>query len=155
MQLYRFSPIKDEQQLRKTVIYIANETSKLSKKIIGKILPIKSLTVFSHYPDEFEKLSEITKTIVNFLNENNGPRIILHKPIKVGNNTIIHLRIRKPDPYRMQVGCNDFEIIDYNTFKNENLSKHTNNLRLIKRSNYEMIEFFDPDFDILAYVVSK
>ncbi|HOR02342.1 MAG TPA: hypothetical protein PKZ92_03750 [Candidatus Woesebacteria bacterium] len=155
MQLYRFSPIKDEQQLRKTVIYIANETSKLSKKIIGKILPIKSLTVFSHYPDEFEKLSEITKTIGNFLNENNGPRIILHKPIKVGNNTIIHLRIRKPDPYRMQVGCNDFEIIDYNTFKNENLSKHTNNLRLIKRSNYEMIEFFDPDFDILAYVVSK
>ncbi len=153
MQLYRFSPIKDEQQLRKTVIYIANETSKLSKKIIGKILPIKSLTVFSHYPDEFEKLSEITKTIGNFLNENNGPRIILHKPIKVGNNTIIHLRIRKPDPYRMQVGCNDFEIIDYNTFKNENLSKHTNNLRLIKRSNYEMIEFFDPDFDILAYVV--
>ena len=155
MQLYRFSPIKDEQQLRKTVIYIANETSKLSKKIIGKILPIKSLTVFSHYPDEFEKLSEITKTIGNFLNENNGPRIILHKPIKVGNNTIIHLRIRKPDPYRMQVGCNDFEIIDYNTFKNENLSKHTNNLRLIKRSNYEMIEFFDPDLDILAYVVSK
>lgn len=154
MQLYRFSPIKDEKQLREAVVYVAEKTSELARKIISKTLPISSLTIFAHYPDEFEKLSEIAKAIGNFVNENNGPRVALHEPIKVGTNTIAHLRIRKPDPYRMQVGCNDFDT-DYEIFKSENLLKYPNNLRLIERGNYEMIEFFHPDFDILAYVVSK
>lgn len=155
MQLYRFSPIKNEKQLREAVIYIADKTSELSRKVIGKSLPISSLTIFAHYSDEFEKLSEIVKTLGNFFNDNNGPRVALHEPIKVGANTITHLRIRKPDPYRMHVGCNDFYIPDYETFKNENLLKYQNNLRLIKRESYDMLEFFHPDFDVLAYVVSK
>ncbi len=155
MQFYRFSPIKDEKQLCEAVAYIADKTSDLAKESIGKTLPISSLTIFTHYPDEFEKLSGIVNTLGNFVNENNGPRVALHEPIKVGENTIIHLRVRKPDPYRMQVGCNDFDISDYAAFKNEYLPKHSNNLRLIVRENYEMIEFFDPDYDVLAYVVSK
>lgn len=155
MRLYRFSPIKDEKRLREAVVYVAEKTSELARKIIGKSLPISSLTIFAHYPDEFEKLSKIVKTLGNFFNENNGPRVALHDPIKVGKNTITHLRIRKPDPYRMQVGCNDFDISDYDTFKNEYLSKYPNHLRLIKREGYEMIEFFHPDFDVLAYAVSR
>ena len=155
MQLYRFSPTKNEKELCEAVVYIAEKTSDLAKKVIGKTLPISSLTIFAHYSDEFEKLSGIVKTIGDFVNENNGPRVALHEPIKVGESTIIHLRIRKPDPYRMQVGCDDFDISDYTAFKNEYLPKHSNNLRLIVRENYEMIEFFDPDFDVLAYVVSK
>lgn len=97
----------------------------------------------------------MAKTLGNLFNENNGPRVALHEPIKVGENTITHLRIRKPDPYRMQVGCNDFDIPDYETFKNEHLLRYQNNLRLIKIGSYEIIEFFHPDFDVLAYVVSK
>ncbi|MBI3620392.1 hypothetical protein HY214_04615 [Candidatus Roizmanbacteria bacterium] len=155
MKIYRFSPIRDEKELREAVVYVVEKTSDLAKKVIGKTLPISSLTFFAHYPDEFEKLSGIVKTLGNFVNENNGPRVALHEPIKVGENTIIHLRIRKPDPYRMQVGCNDFNISDYAAFKNKYLPKHSNNLRLIERKDYEMIEFFDPDFDVLAYVVSK
>ena len=154
-QLYRFSPIRDEKELREAVVYVVDKTSDLAKKIIGKTLPINSLTIFAHYPDEFEKLSGMVKALGNFVNENNGPRVALHEPIKVRANTIIHLRIRIPDPYRMQVGCNDFDVPDYIAFKNEYLSKHPNNLRLITRETYEMIEFFDPDVDILAYIVSK
>ena len=155
MQLYRFSPIKEEKQLRGAIVYVAEKTSDLAKEVIDKTLPISSLTIFAHYSDEFEKLSGIVKTLGNFVNENNGPRVALREPIKVGENTIIHLRIRKPDSYRMQVGCNDFNVPDYETFKNENLSKYPNNLRLIKREDYEMVEFFHPDFDVLAYIVSK
>lgn len=155
MQLYHFSPIKDEKELREAVVYVADKTSNLAEKIIGKTLAISSLTIFAHYSDEFEKLSGIVKTLGDFVNENNGPRVAPHEPIKVGENTIIHLRIRKPDPYRMQVGCNDFDISDYAAFKNEYLPKHSNNLRLIVRENYEMIEFFDADYDVLAYILSK
>ncbi len=155
MKLYRFSPIENEKQLQKAIIYVANKTSELAEKIIGKSLPISSLTIFAHYPNEFERLSNMVFTLGNFFNENNGPRVVLHKPIIVKNNTITYLRIRKPDPYRMQVGCNDFDILNYFTFKEKYLPKHPNNLRLIKREEYEMIEFFDPDYDVLAYVLSK
>jgi len=88
-------------------------------------------------------------------NENNGPRIVLNNPIIIGKNKIEYLRIRKPDTYRMQTGCCDFIVDDYNDFKKTSLHRNKTNLRLIKRDEYEMIEFFDPDFDVLAYVVSK
>jgi hypothetical protein len=81
--------------------------------------------------------------------------VVLYGPIKVGDNLITHLRIRKPDPYRMQVGCNDFDFDDYNNFKSRYLKSGKQNLRLIERSDYEMIEFWNPDFDVLAYVLSK
>ncbi len=88
-------------------------------------------------------------------NENNGPRVALHEPIIVDSNTITHLRIRKPDLERPQVGCNDFDVENYEAFKTEYLSKFPEYLFLIKRPEYEMIEFRHPDYDVLAYVVSK
>ncbi|MBI2232344.1 MAG: hypothetical protein HYU56_00315 [Candidatus Aenigmarchaeota archaeon] len=89
----------------------------------------------------------------DYYNENNGLRVRLKKPINVSGHSILFLRIRKPDPYRMQVGCNDFVVENYKTFKKGYLTKHTQNLRLIERPEYEMIEFFHPDFDVLAYIV--
>ena len=155
MRLYRFSPIQNEKQLLEAASYIATNTSELAERVIGQKLPITYLTIFAHYPDEFENLTKILQALGAFSGENNGPRVALHKPIRTGSNAITHLRIRKPDPYRMQVGCSDFNVSDYNAFKNEHLSRRPNNLRLIKRDNYEMIEFFDPDYDVLAYVLSK
>ena len=73
----------------------------------------------------------------------------------MGRNTIRYVRIRKPDPYRMQVGCCDLEMDDYFQFKKTYLEPNEEQLRVIERPRYEMIEFHDPDFDIFAYVVSK
>ncbi len=155
MKLYRFSPIRNEKQLIETVKYIATETTKLCKKVIGKSLLINSLTIFSHYADEYEQLIKIIHEIGKPYNEHNGLCVNLHKPIKVSGHSIQYLRIRKPDPYRMHVGCNDFEVEGYQSFKKIHTPKHPQNLRIIERPDYEMIEFFDPDFDVLAYVVSK
>lgn len=154
MKLYRFSPIQSKEQLLKVITYVAKRNSKLCKKIIGKTLSIKSLTIFSHYPNEYEQLIKIALELGTKLKEHNGLYVTLNEPIKVGKHTITQLRIRQPDPYRMHVGCNDFEIRDYEDFKREYLNKYPNNLRAIKRPEFEMIEFFDPDFDTLAYVVS-
>lgn len=155
MRLYRFSPIVNEKQLIRAVKYVAIQTTRLSKKAIGKTLPISSLTIFAHYPSEYEKLVKLLYKLGKLHDENNGPRVILRKPIDVKNHIIKYLRIRKPDPYRMQVGCNDFDVEDYRAFKNKHLKIRSQKLCLIKRPDYEMIEFFDPDFDVLAYVVSK
>jgi hypothetical protein len=142
-------------EIIKRVIYIAEQTSKLSEKIIGQTFPISSLTIFSHSETEFESLKESLGSLGSPYNENNGPRVTLYEPIKAGHNLITHLRIRKPDPERPQVGCNDFQIDDYESFKNKYQLKYPHNLKIIVRPEYEMIEFADPDFEVLAYVISK
>jgi len=145
--------IENQKELIETVKYVVSETTKMVQKIVGKTFSVKSLTVFAHSQPEFELLNEILAKIGKPYNYNNGPRVELYEPIEVGGNRITHLRIRKPDSERPHVGCNDFKT-DYESFKKDYLSDYPDNLRLIKRPEYEMIEFYDPSFDVLAYVVS-
>lgn len=154
MNLYRFSPIQSEDELIAAVVYVAETADELAASVTQGTFSIHSLTIFAHYPDEFVFLSELVKKMGQPFDENNGPRVVLNEPIKVGKNTITHLRIRHPDPYRMQVGCCDFDS-PYEWVKQHFLTDEDTNTRLIKRPEYEMIEFFHPDFDVLAYVVSK
>jgi hypothetical protein len=146
--------IQNQKELIEAVRYIASETSRMAQKIVGVSFPIKSLTIFAHSQPEFELLIEILAKIGKPYNYNNGPRVELYEPIEAGENRITHLRIRKPDPERPQAGSNDFET-DYENFKSGYLSKFPDNLSLIKRPEYEMIELHDKDFNVLAYVVSN
>jgi len=136
------------------VVYVSVHASELGKKITGKTFPVSSLTIFAHYPEEYEKLCKILAEPGKIVGENNGPRFLLQHPIKARDTFITHIRVRKPDPYRMQVGCSDFDVEEYQDFKQQYLSQHPNNLRCIERPDYEMIEFLNPDFDVLAYIVS-
>jgi len=154
-RLYRFSPILTKDQLDKAIEYVANKTTELCKKITGNEYPINGLTIFSHYQDEFDKLKRIAFGLGTLHEEHNGPYVKLFDPISLPHNQLELLRIRQPDPYRSQVGCNDFKVPNYEKFLNQFLKANPNNLRLIKRPEYDMIEFFDPDYDVLAYVVSK
>ncbi len=143
---------------RDTIISLANqiavESSDMIRKIIGKDFPIKSLTIFSHAQAEFEELSLALSTMGVSYNYNNGPRVELSDPIKIDNNVITHVRIRKPDLERPQIGCNDFDT-DYEMFKKKYLFQFPENLSLIVRPEYEMIELHDKRYDILAYIVSN
>jgi hypothetical protein len=153
MSLYKFSPITSEAALREAMHYLIGQEALLSSKAVDQILPITYLTIFAHYTDEYDDLVKIVEDLGDVSDASNGIKSKLHDPIAAGGQEIHELRIRKPDPYRMQVGCCDFGAEDYQTFKNAHLNGN-NNLRLIERPDYEMIEFFDPDFDVLAYVVS-
>ena len=141
MQLYRFSPIETKEKLLEAVAYVASQTTALCRKILDKEFSITSLTIFAHYASEYEKLTSTLSDLGEFYNDNNGPRIALREPISIGKNSITHLRIRRPDPYRTQVGCNDFNVENYATFKQKYLDTHPHSLRLIERKDYEMIEF--------------
>ncbi len=154
-RLYHFSPIHSQEELFEAIQYISSNITGLCKKITRNEYLISSLTVFSHYPEEFEKLKRILLGLGKLDHENNGPFVRLYKPIQLPKNKLQLLRVRQPDPYRMQVGCGDFIVPDYEGFKKKYLEKTKNNLRLIKRLEYEMIEFFDPDYDVLAYVLSN
>jgi hypothetical protein len=152
---YKFSPIKNDQELRNAICYVAEQTSKLCYQITGQEYPIEYLTIFSHFEDEFDTLRKIVEPLGEIIEANNGYAVKLEKPIQLKNNELYRVRIRKPDPERPQVGCNDFAVPDYGTFKNTYLQIKPNNLRLINRPEYDMIEFFDPNFDVLAYVITK
>jgi hypothetical protein len=154
-RLYRFSPIKNKEELLGAIDYVVVRTTELGKMVTGQLHYISSLTIFSHFPDEFENLKKILLEMGDMEAENNGPLVKLKTPIKAGKNNIKFLRIRKPDPYRAQVGCADFITDDYETFKKDYLDNHPQNLRLFKRPEYEMIEFFDLSYDVLAYVLSR
>ncbi len=153
-KIYRFSPIKTKEDLLEAINYVASETTELCRRVTDKEYPISGLTIFSHYPDEFEELKKIVLSLGELDSENNGPCVKLHKPIKLPNGELFLLRVRQPDPYRLHVGCNDFEVPDYGEFKKQYLEAKPSNLRLIERPDFEMIEFFDPDYDVLAYVLS-
>jgi hypothetical protein len=155
MKLYRFSPIQDQAQLTDAVSHVAEQASRLCTQVIGEQLPITYLTIFAHYSDEYENLVDILHSLGETMEANNGLRTKLEKPIGMNGQTITDVRVRQPDPYRMQVGCCDFGIDDYRVFKQSNLLQHSQNLRLIKRPKYEMIEFFDPNYDVLAYVIGE
>lgn len=152
--IYRFSPITTKEGLLEAIHYIASKSTELCKRVTGEEYPISGSTVFSHYPKEFETLKKFLLGLGERISEHNGLYVKLREPITLPNNKLKLLRVRLPDPYRLHVGCNDFEVLSYNDFKNKYLEVNPNNLRLIKRPEYEIIEFFDPDFDVLAYVVS-
>lgn len=155
MKLYRFSPIETKEELFKAVNYVAMQSTKLCQKITGETLPITYLTICAHYLDEYDELIKIASTLGEVVDANNGIAVMPLKPIKTAGHTVPKLRIRKPDPYRTQVGCNDFDPGNYQDFKQKYVAVNPNNLRVIERPDYEMIEFYDPDFDVFSYVVEK
>ena len=155
MQLYRFSPIETKETLLEAIAYECATSAKLFTQITGETAPITSVTIFAHYPEEFETLKGIQATMGTQVGEVLGPRVALHEPITIGEGVVTHLRIRQPDPYHGQVGSNDYDIADYATFKEKFLAAKPNNLRLLVRPDYELIEFWHPDFDVTGYVLSE
>ena len=118
-KIYKFSPIKSKGKLFDVIDYVSRNAEELCIKIIGKSYSIKSLTIFSHYQSEYKFLLEIMNKLGSIESEHNGLYFSLSNPIITSINAIKLIRIRKPDPYRMQVGCNDFDIPDYQKFKSE------------------------------------
>jgi hypothetical protein len=167
MDLYRFSPIESPTVLDDAIRYIADECTWLFFNEVGYVAPIRSLTIFAHYPDEYDHLARLVTDMGVLVNENKGPRVKLREPVTVhvGNievnglretvtQTIEYLRVRRPDPYRMQVGCAVYDVSDYWDFKSF-YGLVSASPRTLDRGEYEVLEFFSPSSDVLGYAVSN
>ena len=174
MKQYRFSPIESKDQLIEAVEYVVKQATKLYFRVVGDAVrcDIKYATIFAHYNDEFEKIKKLLEQLGTSEEANNGVGVKLSQPLVVASGsierdgetkTVTHqveyIRVRKPDHYRMQVGCFDFEVDDddelggYWGFK-DYYGMHSDNPRTIKCEGYEMLEFNNQDVDVLAYMVS-
>ncbi len=145
--LYRFSPIQTEEGLKAAIIYVIDQSEALLKEFALGIEPIISVTIFSHYPEEYKYLSGLVETWG--AGQQNG-YTELKKPFVYASRTISKLRVRNPDPYRSHVGCADFSM---QSAELANLiKKYPHQVRLIERPDIQLVEFHHPDYDVLSYV---
>lgn len=162
MKLYRFSPIKNENELLEAITYIHFACFELCKQSLGSYLPVAgNMGVFCHYDDEYKYLTEIREKITESSDNVDQKYFRLHNPIvipardDVPETTYTHLYIRKPDPYRAHVGDVDFVIEEdeYSELKKLLLEgKIIKGARIFERSDLDMIELHNADVDALGYV---
>lgn len=166
MKLYRFSPIKSEEELLEVIKYIHFETHKLCKQSFGYYLSNNAgnIGVFCHYDDEYENLINVRKELTEPSDNPNQKYFTLLKPVVISahdgvpETTYTYLYIRKPDPYRHHVGDIDFylEPDKYKELKGDLLAgKKMKGVRVFERPDLDMIELYDPDVDVLAYVSTQ
>lgn len=165
IKLYRFSPIKNENELREAIRYIHFSCYELCKQSFGEYLQnAGNIGVFCHYDDEYTVLTEIRKTLTESSDNIDQKYFRLQAPItikaqdNVPETTYTHLYIRKPDPYRHHVGDVDFclDPEKYTALKKSLLDgTRINGARIFDRRDLDMIELHDPDIDTLAYVSTE
>ena len=165
MKLYRFSPIKNEQELLEAVTHTHFACFELCKKAFGKYLSVAdNIGIFCHDEDEYKFLIELRKKLTEESDNLNQKYFRLHNPIvipargDVPETTYTHLYIRRPDQYRAQVGDVDFVIDDEKYIElKESLQKGSqiNGAKIFDRPDLDMIELSNPDIDGLAYVSTR
>lgn len=162
MSLYLFSPIKTKEELLEAVRYIHFSCYQLCMQAFGYYLPnAGNMGVFCHYDNEYEFLTNLRKEMTEEPGNIDQKYFRLLEPIVipakdgVPETTYTYLYIRKPDPYRHQVGDIDFylEPKKYNELKQSLISdKKIKGARVFERTDLDMVELYGPDIDALAYV---
>ncbi|MFO0971684.1 MAG: hypothetical protein U0520_05060 [Candidatus Saccharimonadales bacterium] len=165
MKLYRFSPIQDQAELFEAIKYIHIACHKLCKQSFNSYLPVAgNIGVFCHYPEEFDRLVKIRKSLTK-PSENPAEKYFeLYNPIivqatdSIPEATYTHLYIRRSDIYRSQVGDLDFNLgeQEYEELKASlRDGKEIPGARIFPEERLDMVELFDPNVDVLAYVNTK
>jgi hypothetical protein len=165
MNLYRFSPIQNNAQLLEAITYIHLACFKLCKQTFETYLPIAgNIGVFCHYDHEYTFLTKLRAELTEPSDNPDQKYYRLRKPMVIPSQddipetTYTHLYVRKPDPYRAQVGDVDFVLDNekYTELK-ESLAKGyaLKGARIFERTDLDMLELFDPDIDALGYVSQR
>ncbi|MEK6964001.1 MAG: hypothetical protein AABX70_06225 [Nanoarchaeota archaeon] len=165
MSPYTFSPIRSKAELLKAIAHTHFACYKLCKQSFGIYLPnAGNIGIFCQYEKEYEFLTKLREKLTESSDNVNQKYYRLHKPIVVPAKggvprmTYTHLYIRKPDPYRHQVGDVDFflEPQEYAKIKADlQNGKIIKGARIFPRPDLDMIELFDPDVDALGYVSTE
>jgi hypothetical protein len=148
--LYRFSPVKNETDLDQVWSYITTELDKLSKEVFNQKLPITTLKIFAHYQEEYDYLHRLISKLGPEAPFNSKTSFYAQVDRKICGTDIKYLGVRIVDPYRLQVGCGDFEVGNFKNLKTENVNKSA----FVRTFREDMLEIWHPDYDILGYVVS-
>lgn len=147
--LYHFSPIESEKDLSQVWNYLTSELEKLSRELLFQSLPITTLKVFAHYPEEYYYLYNLISEMGPKASFSSDTSLYVQADKKINGQNIKYLGVRIVDPYRLHVGCGDYELESFEQFKKRN----TNTSQFVRSFRDDMVELWHPDFDVLGYVV--
>ena len=99
---------------------------------------------YEEYNDFLSLANQLGKA---FKETQTGPLFLVDLDTESGKLKL--LKIRKPDEAHKERGDADFTVDDYNSFKNNYLSRP--GFSLIKRHDFEMIELIDSNFNVRVY----
>jgi hypothetical protein len=162
MKTFRFSPIKNKEELFEAVRFIHFESYRLCKQKLGYILPVTgNIGVFCHYEEEFERLISIRKELTDISDNWNQKYFRLLKPIiipkenNISETIYTYLYIRKPELSHPDVGDLDF-YMEPNTYQELKLSlvsgKIMNGVKIFERPDLDLIRLHDPNSDVSAFI---
>ncbi len=153
MKLYRFSPITNATECNEALYYTHTQLKALVLLITGRTYKIDTLKLFAHYLDEHVFIKDWVNSIGKVESESESSYYVRpNEPMQFNEDLIELLGVRVADPYRSQVGCGDYAVEDYDAFKAEFIGLSPF-VREVSHPEYEMLELFHPDFDVLGYVV--
>lgn len=137
-------------ELDKIIEHIVKNCLKLREKYVSEEMDIDYICIFSQGESEYKELLNSAKSIGTIVDETKtGPVFKFNNPLKTIAGVPKLLKIRIPDPTRLQRGDVDFNS-NYEQFKNKYFDNRR--FKLVKSwDGHEMIELRDDNFDVLVY----
>lgn len=164
MQSFRFSPIKNKEQLLEAIKYTHFTCFELCKKNFGRYLPVAgNIGIFCHFSDEYQLLTIIREQLTEKSDNWNQKYYRLHEPLTipakgdVPETTYTYLYIRKPDQH-CEVGDVDFVLKEneYRDLKESLLQgSKIKGVEILDRPDLNLIKLFDPEIDTLSFIGAK
>lgn len=150
MQLTTESNVMTPSDIQEIARYIVAEARQVSRAHTDQPdAPVNYVCVFAQSVDEYEDLLTSTHELGTVVAETPTGPVFQIDPVSTAAGPVQILKIRKPDPKRLERGDADFTVSDYDAFKKSHLDRP--GFSLIKRPEMEMIELVDPRFNALAY----
>ncbi len=164
MKPYKFSPIKNINQLLEAIKYTHLKCFELCKKNYGKYLPVAgNIGIFCHYDEEYQFLTKLRQEFTQESDNWNKKYYRLYEPIVIPGCDDIpgavytYLYIRKPDQHE-EVGDIDFVLDEkeYDELKNSLLrGKEIKGVKIFDRPELDLIRLSDPNINVLSFIGTK
>ena len=143
------------QQLKNTFIDIVIETVRMVASHVDKSDLAKGInyaSIYAQSPEEFDKIShELMNNGKVVLKRSSGDYYQLEEPLSTPVTKISYCRVRMFDNEHPERGYVDFEVKNYQSFKDKYLARPYFSLI---NSGEEMIKLKDPKFKVRAYFPS-
>lgn len=140
----------NKERLKEHVQIIVKKACELKNRHTDeKTARVNYACIFAQNQEEFEKLLFSANQLGKVIQETPTGPLFQIEPLDTIAGKLQILKIRKPDPNRIELGDADFTVEDYGKFKSIHLL--TQGFKLIERPTMEMIELMEPSLDVLAY----
>ncbi len=138
----------DIYELAKDIVKKANDLkNKYTDEINAKV---RYVAIFCKNDEEFNNYIEILKNDSNEVVDDtySGP-VFKIEGIETVSGILKLLKIRRYDDEHLDLGDADFNVSNYEKFKNKYVDNP--NFKLISREDYEMIELMEEGYEVRVY----